>query len=75
MVSRGGRKLSKIIGRQLLMDVPLVVKEVFCSIFLGPLCCRKNVMGYRSFFLRLIAQFFTQIYMNCFVNSQVEKTG
>ena len=24
---------------------------------------------YRLFFLRLIAQFFTQIYMNCFVNS------
>jgi hypothetical protein len=30
---------------------------------------------YSSFFLRLIAQLFTQIYMNCFVSSYVEQTG
>ena len=30
---------------------------------------------YRLFFLRSIAQFFTQIYMNCFISIQVEQTG
>ena len=29
---------------------------------------------HRLFFLRSIAQFFIQIYMNCFVSSQVEQT-
>ena len=28
-----------------------------------------NGVKYRLFFLRSIAQFFTQIYMNCFVSS------
>ena len=35
--------------------------------------CLEHIMAstdlYRLFFLRLIAQFFTQIYMNCFVSS------
>ena len=29
----------------------------------------KTITGLRLFFLRSIAQFFTQIYMNCFVSS------
>ena len=34
-------------------------------------CCYRLVLFiiYRLFFLRPIAQFFTQIYMNCFVSS------
>ena len=32
-------------------------------------------LHYRLFFLRSIAQFFTQIYMNCFVSLQVEQTN
>ena len=33
-----------------------------------PLCCREKLKMYRLFFLRSIAQFFTRIYMNCFVS-------
>ena len=34
-----------------------------------------NFIYYRLFFKRSIAQYFTQIYLNCFVSSQVEQTG
>ena len=36
---------------------------------------RQAGVTYRLLFLRLIAQFFAQIYMNCFVSSQVEQIG
>ena len=32
-------------------------------------------LWYRLFFLRLIAQIFAQLYLNCIVSSSVEQTG
>ena len=37
--------------------------------YLGQVGCEVSKSGYRLFFLKSIVQFFTQIYMNCFVSS------
>ena len=46
------------------------LKKTYWS-FLGPRSKARGqkLIGYRLFFLRSIAQYFTQIYMNCFVSS------